>query len=78
VAIMSPGIIRNRISEVAGRRRINIKDLANAAGISYQTAYSLYHDRTSRIDFETMAGLCRALNVTVGELFEYAPEGNDQ
>jgi len=71
LTIMSPGAIRNRVSEMAGRRRMNIKKLAEAAGISYQTAYSLYHDQTSRIDFATMAGLCKALEVEVGELFKY-------
>lgn len=70
---VAQGTIRNRVSELMGRHRMNITDLAKAAGISYQTAYALYHNRTGRIDFETLAGLCEALQVDVGEIFLYAP-----
>ena len=71
------GTIINRVSEMMGRRRMNIKELEIAAGISYQTAWDIYHDRTKRIDFATIAGLCDALQADVGDLFQYAPSKDD-
>lgn len=71
--IMAKGTVDNRVSEFAGRRRISITDLAKKAGISYQSAYAIWYGRTTRIDFDTMAGLCEALDTTVGELFPYMP-----
>lgn len=71
---VAQGTIQNKVSELMGRHRMNITDLAKAAGISYQTAYALYHNRTNRIDFETLAGLCEALKADVGDIFRYTPE----
>lgn len=71
---VAQGTIQNKVSELMGRHRMSITNLAKSANISYQTAYSLYHNRTNRIDFETLAGLCEALKVDVGEIFCYAPE----
>jgi putative transcriptional regulator len=68
-----PGTIRNRVSELCGRKRISIAELARLAGISYQTVYSLYHDNSVQIHFSTLAALCEALNAEVGEIFEYVP-----
>jgi putative transcriptional regulator len=73
---VAQGTILNKVSELMGRHRMNISDLSKAAGISYQTAYSIYHNRTARIDFETLAGLCEALKADVGDIFSYTPHKN--
>lgn len=66
------GTIRNRVSEVAGARKMQIADLAVAAGISYDTAKRLWYGRSKGVNWDTLAALCEALQCDVGDLFEYA------
>ena len=65
------GEIINRISELAGKKRLKPADLAKAAGISWETATRLWEDGTTSITFKTMAGLCRVLECQPGDLFQY-------
>lgn len=60
-----------RVREVAEKRGMNIRQLANAAGISYDTALDVWHGRQRRIDLPMLAGLCKALQCTPGDLLEY-------
>lgn len=60
--------VESKLSEILGRRRMDIKELAERAGIAYGTAHSLYHDRTQRLDFATLAKVCEALDIEIGEL----------
>lgn len=70
---VSMGTIRNRISEIMGRKRMSITDLMRVTGISYGTAWALYHGTSKFISFDVIAKLCDGLGVDVGELFEYVP-----
>jgi putative transcriptional regulator len=65
--------IRNHLSREMGARRMSIKALAERAGLAYGTVFALYHDQASRIEFETLDKLCRALDCKVEDLLEYAP-----
>lgn len=71
------GTIRNRVSELAGKRKMQIADLANAAGVSYDTAKRFWYGNSKGINWETLAALCEALDCSVGDLFEYVPEGEE-
>ncbi len=67
-------MIVSHISELAGRHRMNIQDIARAAGISYPSAHRLYHDRAERFDKRTLDALCRVFRCQPGDLFTYAPD----
>lgn len=41
--------------------------------ISKSTMHKIYNDQTTRIDFETIDKICEALDVQVGDLFQYEP-----
>lgn len=69
------GTIRNRVSEIMGRRRMSITDLMHATGLSYGTAWAIYHDKNKFVSFDVIAKLCEGLGVEVGELFEFVPNG---
>ena len=59
------------------RRRIrSISRLARLAGLSRQTVDALYNrpHRVKGIRFETLEGLCRALDCRIEDLIEYVPE----
>jgi putative transcriptional regulator len=66
-------VIESRLSELLGRRRMEIKEFATGAGISYGAAWKLYHDRTTTYDRELLAKACRFLGVDLCELLVYTP-----
>lgn len=62
-------MIVNRIGEIARLRGITkITELAERAGLAYNTAHALYTGRTTRIDYETLDRLCETLGVQPGDL----------
>ncbi len=67
-------VIENHLSEILGRRRMNISDLAHGAGISRATASKMYHDRSESFDREVLNKVCACLGVSVCELLVYVPD----
>ncbi len=70
-------MIDNRVSEVMGRRRINVSDLARGAGISRNAAHALYHATNKQVDLDVLDRVCRFLGAQVGELLVYVPSGEE-
>lgn len=67
-------MIVNRVSEVMGRKRLTIREVARRSGLAYATVQGIRNDSSKRVDWETLNALCRTLEVTsLCELFEYAP-----
>ena len=64
-------IIHNRVSEVMGRRRMQIADVAKKAKLRHYTVKTLYYDETNAIYFDTLKKLCRALKCQPGDLFTF-------
>ena len=50
---------------------MHILELKRITGVSYTTLSNLYHEKTARIDFNTIDQICHALKCQVGDLFEY-------
>ena len=67
-------MILNKLSEIMGKRRINMSQLSRMTGLSRGAVFNIYHEKTSNIDFETMDKLCRALKCSVGDLFEFVDD----
>jgi putative transcriptional regulator len=67
-------MIESRLSRLLGERRMKLSELARASGVSYQTLWKLYHDKTARADFATLDAICRTLDVGVGDILEYREE----
>jgi len=62
-------MIVNRVGEIARDRGITkITELAERAGLAYNTAHALYTGRTTRIDYDTLDRLCETLDVQPGDL----------
>jgi putative transcriptional regulator len=64
-------MIESRLSRLLGERRMKVSELAKLSGVSYQTLWKLYHDKTERADYATLDAICRALDVGVGDILEY-------
>lgn len=60
----------NRISELAGKKRLKTADLSKEAKVSWQTVDRLWRGETKRIEFNTMVQLCRVLECQPGDLFQ--------
>ncbi|KLU61798.1 hypothetical protein CEB3_c19770 [Peptococcaceae bacterium CEB3] len=71
-------MIRNNLSEIMGRKRLKITQLAEMAGVNKNTVLNLYHDASTRIEFQVMDKLCAALHCQPGDLFEYVEEGDNE
>jgi putative transcriptional regulator len=67
------GRIVNRVSVVAGERRMKVPDIAEKGGLYPDVVWRHWHGRAKRIDLETLAGLCKGLDCQPGDLFIYIP-----
>lgn len=67
-------VIESRLNLLLAERRMKVSELAKLSGVSYQTLWRLYHDKTERADFATLNAICAALGVEVGDVLKYTPD----
>jgi putative transcriptional regulator len=67
-------MVHCHLNRLMGERRLKIMDVVRGAGVTRTGVTSLYNDTATRIDVEMIDRLCKFLNCSVGELFEYIPE----
>ena len=61
-------MIRCNLSTLMGAKRYSIKDVHEKTGLSRGTISSLYNDKATRVDYETLAKLCELFECEVGSL----------
>ena len=66
-------MIKNKLSEIMGRRRMNMAEVAREAGLTHVTVFIIYQEKTKTIELETLDKLCNALNCRVQDIFEHVP-----
>ncbi|MGE5445794.1 MAG: helix-turn-helix domain-containing protein [Ignavibacteriales bacterium] len=64
-------MIKCNLSRILGERKMTRVALAKKAGLTYQSLKPLYDETWKGIMRGTIDALCKALNVQVGDLFEY-------
>ena len=69
------GNIHLRIEEAMILREMTVSELSHLSGLSRPTIYKLKRDNVSRIELETLARLCHALEMPVQNLLYYEPKG---
>lgn len=52
-------VVHCNFSRLMGEKRVTIQEVHNQTGLSRNTIANLYYDRATRIDFETIAKLCK-------------------
>lgn len=67
-------MITNKLSEIAGRKRMRISEISRLSGIPYSVVQRLYNDKVRSIDFENLDKLCMILECTPNELLEFIPK----
>ena len=67
-------MINSNLSEILGRKRIKMSELAQKAGINKNTVLNLYHNRSSRIEFEVLNKICNILECTPNDILRHTPD----
>ena len=67
-------MIDSKLSEILGRKRIKMSELARKAGINKNTVLNLYHGRSTRIEFEVLNKLCNILECTPSDILHHTPD----
>ena len=67
-------MIKCRLSSLLGDKKMSVLSLKRQTNLSYVTLANLYHEKTSGVTFETVDKICKSLECSMGELFEYAEE----
>lgn len=69
-------MVRCRLSELMGRDKLRVADVARLTGLNRSTVTALYRETATRIDLPAIEALCRLFRCEVGDLFEIVPEKN--
>lgn len=64
-------MIKNKLSELMGKKRINMAELARMAKLSHVAIFKIYHNKNKSISLETINKLCWALECEIQDIFEY-------
>lgn len=62
--------LKSNLSTLMGKHRYSIKVVHELTGLSRGTVSSLYNDKASRIDYETIEKLCDLFHCDINSLFE--------
>ena len=60
--------MHSKLSILMGRERFSIQDVHKRTGLSRATISMLYHDKATRIDFETVEKLCSLFACSIDDL----------
>lgn len=66
-------MIKNRLSVLLAERNLKISKVFKDTGISRSTLNNIAKNETDMIRLETINTLCKYLNVTPGDFFDYVP-----
>lgn len=67
-------MIKNKLSEILGRKRMYQTELSRISGVSYSAIKNLYKDKSKGIEFDTLNKICTALDCTPNDIFEFIPD----
>lgn len=67
-------MIKNKLSEIAGGKRMNIAEISRLTGIGYSVIQRLYNDQVKSVEIETINKLCAVLECTPNDLFKFTPD----
>ena len=71
-------MIISNLAVLLAERKLKVADLVRSTGINKSTLHKLYNDESVRIDFETIARICIALDVGVGDLLIFKKIDSNQ
>lgn len=66
--------IKIKLSNLLGEKRMRVVELSKKTKIDQNALGKLYNEKSRGIKFATINKLCRALDCSIGDLFEYIPK----
>ena len=67
-------MVRTKLQALITERRLSQREVARLSGVRPRTVNLLCSNRMPTISFEVIDGLCGALKIQPGDLFERVPE----
>ena len=67
-------MIINKLSEIAGGKRMTIAEISRLTGIGYSVIQRLYNDQVKSVEIETIDRLCNALDCTPNDILKFTPD----
>lgn len=67
-------MIKNKFSEILGKKRMRMSEVARLTGLRNATLSAIYNNKCKQIAFETLNKICWALECNVQDIFEYEQE----
>jgi len=61
--------MKSNLSTLMGKHRYSIQEVHAKTGLARGTIAQLYHDRATRVDFDTIEKLCCLFKCDVSQLF---------
>ena len=67
--------VTSKLSILMGIKRYNMQDVFDKTGLARSTISNLYHDRATRINYETINKLCTLFDCKIEDLLEFTKDG---
>lgn len=71
-------MIRIKLSEVLGRKKMTRKKLSELIGVRPNTIGDLYNEKVRKIDLDILDRMCTVLECNVSDLLEHVTETEDE
>lgn len=66
-------MIKCNLSNLMGIHKMSIQDINTKTKLNRNTISNLYHEKVTRIDYETLDKLCQLFDCQLSDLMEYIP-----
>jgi putative transcriptional regulator len=67
-------MVRCRLSDLMGRDKLRVADVARLTGLNRSTVTALYKETATRVDLPTIEALCKLFRCEVGDLLLIVPD----
>ena len=71
-------MIRIKLSEVLGRKKMTRKKLAELANVRPNTIGDMYNEKVRKIDLDTLDRICAVLKCNISDLLKYKDENGEK
>ncbi len=71
-------MIRIKLSELLGKKKMTRKALAELVGVRPNTIGDLYHEKVKRVDLDLLNNICKVLDCELNDLLEYQPDKDNK
>ena len=71
-------MIRIKLSEVLGRKKMTRKKLAELANVRPNTIGDMYNEKVRKSDLDTLDRICAVLKCNISDLLQYQDENGEK